>query len=807
MSTKNEILCDLNPIAACEKRQAHHAKQSSLSVLGYVLAFGLLVTGCNSGDNSSTQSAVSDATSPQAMPKQKEKPGMVGFGNDSDILTGFFYDSFVDGVEHKSCDENGKNCITGITNKSGAYHYKNGQFVQFNIGGLEIAYVKAEEILTVEKVAPNPLVATRIAQVLQSLDADRDPSNGIFISPSTREAAKVSFPTVAKISNYAAETVVSRISPSTPVVSTETANAHAAKGSVLDNLNRIGSDAAKAVLGMKFYPQTGTYNTEVLDNSVKARLKLHYFWTQQKAIKDTFDLAYGQVTSIDAERKAKLLMIEYIKSATDLAVAVGSLDSKDAVASGLDFATKAADFSNQNLKVFAEEGVAVPDEVVDGVKGVSGLMVGVLSGSPTAAVGGLKDLNKAIKADDDVGKKIVEVTGSAAGCLFALLPNSGAADKIACVSDQAELVAKGVADAYAALKLEGANDALSRINAVSEYLGAYYRAGGDADYIAQVLGIKDYAVEEILWQLFIKNGGSAVFDALGKKGHIKQMLNLVEELKTNVDSQTRAITKALGYKEDDGFSIKLKNTGDKPSTLINQGETLNLRADYTIPNGAINFKIDKIDWIVYGKSEASVVSSANAANIVANTPGLYTITAIISASDASGKKYFETARYQVAIKPVTYRYFLTFFNAEGYGTESAKEGESVYLEVSVDPLTTNVEVPLVFEGITNNDLTQNIPLYAAVTPANNKVKLTFAKTPGVQGTRVIRVSIPNTNAATSLQLYDAEEVKPPIEPTPPLPQVNSMTQASFGAAPTPVATTPPVQAKPSARKTVAQGAM
>ena len=198
----------------------------------------------------------------------------------------------------------------------------------------------------------------------------------------------------------------------------------------------------------------------------------------------------------------------------DATVATFSLNKQEPYSTGLDFATKVADYVNNDIKKYGEEGLkaqfpylpeeAAPDEVVDGVKGTSGLLVAILSGSPSTAIGGLKDWAKVANKDDPVGKKLVEVAGSAAGCLLALSPSSGIADKIACATDQAELLTKGLVDAYAALQLSGANEALYRINAVSEYLDAYYRAGGDTAYIARVLKTDKVYIGDILWDLYCK---------------------------------------------------------------------------------------------------------------------------------------------------------------------------------------------------------------------------------------------------------------------------------------------------------------
>src|SRR5690554_3046114 len=99
-----------------------------------------------------------------------------GGGNDPTVQTGIFVDSPVAGISYKT------ETRSGVTNAFGEYDYVPGEEVTFFIGGLEFPPVKASGIVTPADIANgNTTLQTNILQILQTLDADGDPSNGITI--------------------------------------------------------------------------------------------------------------------------------------------------------------------------------------------------------------------------------------------------------------------------------------------------------------------------------------------------------------------------------------------------------------------------------------------------------------------------------------------------------------------------------------------------------------------------------------------------------------------------------------------------
>ena len=121
-------------------------------------AIALSITACGGSDSNSSGSSTNSAQ------------------------TGVFLDSAVGGVSYKTETEEGK------TNEKGEYKFKQGETVTFSIGSLTLPPVKALGVLTPRDIGSAD-VATLIAQVLQSLDADNDPTNGITINDAVHTAA------------------------------------------------------------------------------------------------------------------------------------------------------------------------------------------------------------------------------------------------------------------------------------------------------------------------------------------------------------------------------------------------------------------------------------------------------------------------------------------------------------------------------------------------------------------------------------------------------------------------------------------
>ena len=101
--------------------------------------------------------------------------------------TGVLLDDPVGGVNYQTATQ------SGVTNAQGHYSYLPGEIVTFSIGDIVFPTTEAGPVVTpLDLVGTTDLTNTsviNIARLLQSLDVDGDPSNGIEISPVAHTAA------------------------------------------------------------------------------------------------------------------------------------------------------------------------------------------------------------------------------------------------------------------------------------------------------------------------------------------------------------------------------------------------------------------------------------------------------------------------------------------------------------------------------------------------------------------------------------------------------------------------------------------
>ncbi|ASJ70354.1 hypothetical protein [Granulosicoccus antarcticus] len=102
-------------------------------------------------------------------------------------LTGVFLDSAVEGVSYNT------ETLSGVTNENGEFQYVEGESVTFSVGDLSFPLISAMETVTpidmseARSIYDNVVVNTIV--LLQSLDVDANPSNGIEISDQAAAAS------------------------------------------------------------------------------------------------------------------------------------------------------------------------------------------------------------------------------------------------------------------------------------------------------------------------------------------------------------------------------------------------------------------------------------------------------------------------------------------------------------------------------------------------------------------------------------------------------------------------------------------
>jgi len=123
-------------------------------ILGSIAIFSLLavLTGCESKDSSNS-------------------------GTTTATTTGVFVDSPVEGLSYL-CSSG----VNGLTNNLGQFTCNTGDTVSFSLGGYSIGSCTIGDIVSPYTLYPdNGDASLNVAQLLQTIDADNDPSNGITI--------------------------------------------------------------------------------------------------------------------------------------------------------------------------------------------------------------------------------------------------------------------------------------------------------------------------------------------------------------------------------------------------------------------------------------------------------------------------------------------------------------------------------------------------------------------------------------------------------------------------------------------------
>jgi len=172
--------------------RAHRRESSGTSKIRALWAIVLLCgsVGCSGGsgsdspDDGRTAAPGDGPSGTPATAAEETTSGTTGEMSEADVRSGTFVDSPVQGLTFTT--ETGD----GVTDANGTFDYRDGESVTFSIGDTRLPSTPAAERLTPVDLAAgsdDPTAMTiNIASLLQSLDRDGDPSNGIDI---TAEAA------------------------------------------------------------------------------------------------------------------------------------------------------------------------------------------------------------------------------------------------------------------------------------------------------------------------------------------------------------------------------------------------------------------------------------------------------------------------------------------------------------------------------------------------------------------------------------------------------------------------------------------
>ncbi len=142
------------------------------------------------------------------------------------VLQGQLIDSQVSGVGYRTTSDR-----EGLTDQHGTFEYIAGDEIEFKIGELNLGKTKAQAVITPIELANRntinfPEVINRL-RLLQSLDNDQNPANGILITESTRRSASaINFDQEQALFENDARTLLQQVCNSCPLVKVSEAVAH-----------------------------------------------------------------------------------------------------------------------------------------------------------------------------------------------------------------------------------------------------------------------------------------------------------------------------------------------------------------------------------------------------------------------------------------------------------------------------------------------------------------------------------------------------------------------------------------------------
>jgi len=145
-----------------------------------------------------------------------------GQSNESEVQTqlqtGVFIDSPVSNIAYRT------ETLSGFTNSEGEYLYHNGEEITFSIGGISFPKVVAKGILTPLDIVGtgdiSNVMVSNIARLLQSLDRDRNPVNGIQIDDLAHESAIAMSPSLDSVEFLNEEGVINLLANSGAIETT-----------------------------------------------------------------------------------------------------------------------------------------------------------------------------------------------------------------------------------------------------------------------------------------------------------------------------------------------------------------------------------------------------------------------------------------------------------------------------------------------------------------------------------------------------------------------------------------------------------
>jgi len=154
--------------------------------LAIPFALSILVSACGGGDSGAASDTPIAATTPtNSQPTQTANAPSPAVP--ATLLTGRFVDSAVAGLQYQTATQ------SGVTDANGTFTYAEGESVTFSIGDIELPAVVGADVVTPLTVfSTDDLLDLRVmnlARLLQTLDTDANPDNGIDLAEDANASA------------------------------------------------------------------------------------------------------------------------------------------------------------------------------------------------------------------------------------------------------------------------------------------------------------------------------------------------------------------------------------------------------------------------------------------------------------------------------------------------------------------------------------------------------------------------------------------------------------------------------------------
>ncbi len=155
------------------------------TLLPFVCA--LAITACGGSSDTSDSTVTDTILATESSTDIDASAGTDSGSNAESVLTGRFVDSPVSGLQYATASQ------SGVTASDGSYNYLAGEQVVFSIGDIvfpataAIATVTPLNVFSTTNIADTRVI--NMARLLQSLDIDANPDNGITISPEAEASA------------------------------------------------------------------------------------------------------------------------------------------------------------------------------------------------------------------------------------------------------------------------------------------------------------------------------------------------------------------------------------------------------------------------------------------------------------------------------------------------------------------------------------------------------------------------------------------------------------------------------------------